>query len=99
MAEYVAGCRRRPPEDVLGLLGRRVRSLLEEGFTPGDLRVALVRLREKGLHPSVLPSLVNQVVNGAAPSTGGGGLWGSTAASHTPYVNAASEPTTFGGGL
>jgi hypothetical protein len=104
VAEYVLGCQRRPPEDFLGLLGRKIKVLLDERFDPRDIRVALERLRAKSLHPSVLPSLVNEVVNAAPPgasvpsSASGAGPWASTSG-YTPYLNPTAEPTTFGGHL
>ncbi|MGW2858312.1 hypothetical protein [Streptomyces sp. NPDC001205] len=105
VAEYVRGCNRRPPEDFLGHLGRRVNALLDERFEADDIRAALGKLRAKGLNPSVLPSLVNEVVN-AAPqsaaalsSASGAGPWASTGSSYTPYLNPTAEPTTFGGRL
>ncbi|MDX3523331.1 hypothetical protein [Streptomyces scabiei] len=103
MAEYVRDCPRRPPEDFLGLMGRKIRVLLDERFDPQDIRAALERLRAKGLHPSVLPSLVNEVVNApqcaSAPSSASGtGPWAS-ASGYTPYLNPTVEPTTFGGRL
>ncbi|WP_372404595.1 hypothetical protein [Streptomyces luteireticuli] len=105
VAEYVAGCHRRPPEDVLGLLGRKVKTLLEEHFDAKDVRTALDRLRARGLHPSVLPSLVNEVVNAQPQQDGsptssasGEGPWASSRSSYTPYLN-PTEPTTFGGRL
>ncbi|MCC3773789.1 hypothetical protein [Streptomyces sp. UNOB3_S3] len=105
VAEYVAGCHHRPPEDVLGLLGRKVKTLLEERFDAQDIRTALDRLRARGLHPSVLPSLVNEVVNAQpqqdgspASSASGAGPWASNRSSYTPYLN-PTEPTTFGGRL
>ncbi|MEU4347094.1 hypothetical protein [Streptomyces sp. NPDC023838] len=105
VGEYVRGCNRRPPEDFLAHLGRRINALLEERFEAGDIRAALDKLRAKSLHPSVLPSLVNEVVN-AAPqsaaalvSASGTGPWASTGTSYTPYLNLTAEPTTFGGSL
>ncbi|MFI1358147.1 hypothetical protein ACH4TV_31875 [Streptomyces sp. NPDC020898] len=105
VAEYIRNCPRRPPEDVLGLLGRKIKVLLDERFDPEDIRAALERLRAKGLHPSVLPSLVNEVVNAApqaasaSSSASGAGPWASTTSSgYTPYLN-PTEPTTFGGRL
>ncbi|MFG3282052.1 hypothetical protein [Streptomyces sp. NPDC048111] len=105
VAEYVRGCNRRPPEDFLGHLGRKVNTLLDERFEADDIRAALDRLRAKGLNPSVLPSLVNEVVN-AAPqsaaalsSASGAGPWASTGSPYTPYLNPTTEPTTFGGRL
>lgn len=106
VAEYAKGCNRRPPSDTLGLLGRKIKILLEEDFTPRDIRAAMDLLRDKGLHPSILPSLVNQVVN-ASPqhassppsSASGAGPWASTGSTYTPYQNPAPAPTTFGGSL
>ncbi|EST31733.1 hypothetical protein M877_06240 [Streptomyces niveus NCIMB 11891] len=105
VAEYVAGCARRPPEDFLAHLGRKIRVLLDERFEPETVRTALERLRAKGLHPSVLPSLVNEVLNASPPhgtqapssASGAGPL---ASAAYTPYLNPATpEPTTFGGSL
>ncbi|WP_217570647.1 hypothetical protein [Streptomyces sp. GbtcB7] len=103
MAEYIRGCRHRPPQDFLGLLGRKVKVLLDERFDPKDILEAMERLRAKSLHPSVLPSLVNEVVNApqaaSVPSSASGaGPWASTSC-YTPYLNPATEPTTFGGSL
>ncbi|PZT68318.1 hypothetical protein DN402_08845 [Streptomyces sp. SW4] len=105
MAEYVRGCNRRPPEDFLGHLGRKINALLDERFEADDIRAALDKLRAKGLNPSVLPSLVNEVVNAtpqsaaALSSASGAGPWASTGSSYTPYLNPTAEPTTFGGCL
>ncbi|WP_367435168.1 hypothetical protein [Streptomyces celluloflavus] len=105
VTEYVRGCKRRPPEDFLGHLGRRAKTLLDEGFAPDDIRMAMERLRAKSLHPSVLPSLVNEVVN-ASPavsspsSASGAGPWASSGSAYTPYFNPATPaPSTFGGRL
>ncbi|MFK4222181.1 hypothetical protein [Streptomyces sp. NPDC019890] len=98
VAEYAKGCNRRPPSDTLGLLGRKIKTLLDEDFEPDDIRTAMDRLRTKGLHPSVLPSMVNEVVNASPPSNASGaGPWASGSA-YTPYLN-PTAPTTFGGRL
>lgn len=68
LAEYIAACNHRPPEDVLNRLGKQVRKLLDEGITPTHLRAALERHRTKGLSPSVLPNLVHEVMNAASPT-------------------------------
>lgn len=105
VAEYVRGCSRRPPEDFLGHLGRKINALLDERFEADQIRAALDKLRAKGLNPSVLPSLVNEVVNAtpqsaaALSSASGAGPWASTGSSYTPYLNPTAEPTTFGGRL
>lgn len=105
MAEYLRGCPGgRPPKKVLGHLGKEIRSLLDEGYGPDVLRPALERLRAKGLNPSVLPSLVNELLNaGPAPSSSsspssasGAGLWASAAPAYTPYLNPTEPTGTFG---
>lgn len=106
VAEYAAGYKRRPPSDTLGLLGRKIKVLLDEDFTPRDIRAAMELLRDKHLHPSVLPSLVNQVVNASpqrvgspSSSASGAGPWASAGSTYVPYRNPAPAPTTFGGSL
>ncbi|MFB6484252.1 hypothetical protein ACFCXF_03495 [Streptomyces virginiae] len=105
MAEYLRGCPGgRPPKKVLGHLGKEIRSLLDEGYGPDVLRPALERLRAKGLNPSVLPSLVNELLNaGPAPSSSsspssasGAGLWASASPTYTPYLNPTEPTGTFG---
>ncbi|MFC0844679.1 hypothetical protein ACFH04_13320 [Streptomyces noboritoensis] len=110
MSEYIRACPGgRAPKSFLGHLGKQIRLLLEEGYGPDTLRPALERLRVKGLHPSVLPSLVNEVLNAEpvpAPSSGwsvssasGAGLWGhapSPASTYTPYLNTTEPTGVFG---
>ncbi|WP_240805158.1 hypothetical protein [Streptomyces sp. A1547] len=105
MAEYLRGCPGgRPPKKVLGHLGKEIRSLLDEGYGPDVLRPALERLRAKGLNPSVLPSLVNELLNaGPAPSSSsnpssasGAGLWASASPAYTPYLNPTEPAGIFG---
>jgi hypothetical protein len=69
LGEYVAACTHRPPDAFLNQLGGQVRKLLDEGISPTHLRAALERHRVKGLSPSVLPSLVHEVMNAASPAT------------------------------
>ncbi|KIF75233.1 phage or prophage related protein [Streptomyces sp. 150FB] len=92
LAEYVAACAHRPPEKVLGHLGREVHQLLREGIAVGHLRAGLDRLRTKGLSPSVLPSLVNEAMN--ATPTGAGAR-----PPHRPWTNPADVEAAYGGDL
>ncbi|MCX4529280.1 hypothetical protein OG982_26900 [Streptomyces sp. NBC_01551] len=105
MAEYLRGCPGgRPPKKVLGHLGKEIRTLLDEGYGPDVLRPALERLRAKGLNPSVLPSLVNELLNsGPAPSSSsspssasGAGPWASASPAYTPYLNPTEPAGIFG---
>ncbi|KPI02922.1 hypothetical protein OK074_5072 [Actinobacteria bacterium OK074] len=84
VGEYVASCARRPPERFLGHLGREINGLLDEGIDPGCLRTALERLRTKGLHPSTLASLVNEVMNAAPAGAGAKGVY-------QPWTNPADS--------
>ncbi|MFG3348714.1 hypothetical protein ACGF1Z_27110 [Streptomyces sp. NPDC048018] len=102
VAEYVRESAHRPPKDVVGLVGRQVKALVEEGYDPEVIRSALERLRVKGLHGSVLPSLVNEALNASAPpaavGASGAGPWATSG--YVPYLDpTAAEPSGFGGGL
>ncbi|MFJ8440888.1 hypothetical protein [Kitasatospora griseola] len=68
VGEYVAACERRPPNGVLGHLGKTVKALLAEGIDAEHVRAGLRRFAEIQGHPSRLPSLVNDAMN--VPGTG-----------------------------
>jgi hypothetical protein len=55
---------KRPPSGVIGQVGKHVRAMLAEGIEPDDVRRGLAAWAEKGLHPSTLPSVVNEAMNG-----------------------------------
>ncbi|GAA3925437.1 hypothetical protein GCM10022244_38630 [Streptomyces gulbargensis] len=88
IGEYAAACPHRPPQDVLGHLGREVKKLLAEGISPDHIRAGLDRHRAKGLHPSTLPSLVHEAMN-ATPA----------AAAHQPWTNPSDTAAAYGGDL
>lgn len=67
---YVAACASRPPKRVLDHLGREVKQLLGEGVSAEHVRVGLERFAAKPMHPSVLPSLVNEAMNPAGDTHG-----------------------------
>ncbi|WP_328940040.1 hypothetical protein OG288_12230 [Streptomyces tauricus] len=89
IGEYVAGCAERPPGSFLGHLGREVRNLLAEGIKADHIRAALVQQRAKGVHPSVLPSLVNDVMNTPTRRTAPSRAW----------TNPADTAAAYGGQL
>jgi hypothetical protein len=66
ITEYVDHCRKRPPGQVLGQLGKQIAGMLAEGIDPDDVRHGLAVWAAKDLHPSVLPSVVNEVMNGGS---------------------------------
>ncbi|WP_329457146.1 hypothetical protein [Streptomyces sp. NBC_01497] len=89
VTEYADACAHRPPTDVLGHLGRMVRKLLDEGIAPAHIRAGLDLHRAKGLHPSTLPSFVNEAMN-AAPKA---------PAVHRAWTNPADIEAAYGGEL
>ncbi|MFJ1845546.1 hypothetical protein [Streptomyces sp. NPDC088146] len=91
IAEYAAACANRPPGSFLGHLGKETAKLLAEGIDAAYVRAGLDRLRAKGLHPSVLPSLVNEAMN---PPTANG-----TSAGHRPWTNPVDAQAAYGGEL
>ncbi|MGW6389706.1 hypothetical protein ACWFR1_04195 [Streptomyces sp. NPDC055103] len=89
IGEYAAGCAHRPPQGVLGHLGREVKKLLDEGISPNHIRAGLDLQRAKGLHPSTLPSLVHEAMN-ATPAA---------AAPHQAWTNPTNTAAAYGGEL
>ncbi|MBD0746045.1 hypothetical protein [Streptomyces sp. CBMA152] len=91
VGEYVASCEHRPPSDVLGRLGREVGKLLGEGIAPDHIRAGMDRMRAKGLHVSLLPSLVNEAMNTPRVTAG--------TATRRPWTNPADVEAAYGGDL
>lgn len=67
LGEWLDHCRKRPPGTVIGQVGKQIKVMLAEGIDPGDVRNGLAEWWRKGLHPSALPSVVNELMN-AAPA-------------------------------
>ncbi|MFJ5074962.1 hypothetical protein ACIP8Z_10215 [Streptomyces sp. NPDC088553] len=63
VGEYVAACDERPPNDVIGHLGRIAKKLLGEGIAPEHIRAGLQNFAANPKHPSVLTSMVNEAMN------------------------------------
>ncbi|MFJ2769161.1 hypothetical protein [Streptomyces sp. NPDC087300] len=91
IAEYAAACPNRPPSSFLGHLGKQTAHLLADGIDAAYVRAGLERLRAKGLHPSVLPSLVNEAMNPPTPS--------GTSTGHSPWTNPVDAQAAYGGEL
>lgn len=89
IGEYAAGCPHRPPQDVLGHLGREVKKLLAEGISPDHIRAGLNRHRAKCLHPRTLPSLVHEAMNATPVGTTSDQAW----------TNPTNTPAAYGGEL
>lgn len=63
IAEWIDHCRKRPPGRVIGQVAKQLKALLAEGFDYDDVRAGLALWHSKGLHPSTLPSVVNEHIN------------------------------------
>lgn len=63
VAGYLDRCTKRPPSQVLGKLAKAIKALVDEGYEDPPIQAALQRLQAKGLDPSVLPSVLNEVLN------------------------------------
>ncbi|ARF62861.1 hypothetical protein B1H20_16800 [Streptomyces violaceoruber] len=73
VGEWLDRCSDRPPSRVVGQLSREIRVLLEEDrIHPDTIRRGIATWMTKGLHPSTLPSVVNEVMNaGSTPQRPG----------------------------
>ncbi|MCW2768361.1 MAG: hypothetical protein JWO11_4320, partial [Nocardioides sp.] len=63
IADWLDHVPKRPPGQVIGQVGKHVKSMLGEGIDPADVRRGIAAWASKGLHPSALPSVVNEVMN------------------------------------
>lgn len=64
---------KRPPGTVISQVGKHIKAMLDgDGIDPADVRRGIAEWATKGLHPSALPSVVNEVMNGRprAPARG-----------------------------
>lgn len=63
IASWIDSCRSRPPKSVIGQTSKLIKELLEEGIAPAVVTAGVELWATKGLHPAVLPSVVNQLMN------------------------------------
>ena len=93
VSEYVAACDRRPPNDVIGHLGRIVKKLLTEGIPPEHVRAGLRNFAANPKHPSVLTSMVNEAMNAPAGLARPGNR--PTVPAHRAWTNPADAATAY----
>ena len=65
IGEWIDHAPKRPPQQVIGQTSKAIAAMLAEGIDPDDVRRGLAAWMTKGLHPSTLPSVVNEVMNSA----------------------------------
>lgn len=71
VGEWIEHCRSRPPGAVIGQVGKQVKAMLTEHIDAAHIRRGLVAWHAKSLHPSALPSVVNEVMNAPTGRAGG----------------------------
>lgn len=70
VATWIDHCRARPPSNVIGQIAKHCAALLAEGIDPDAIEAGLAAWHSKGLHPSTLPSVVNEVLNPPTATNG-----------------------------
>ena len=70
VATWIDHCRARPPSNVIGQIAKHCAALLAEGIDPDAIEAGLAAWHAKGLHPSTLPSVVNEVLNPPTATNG-----------------------------
>lgn len=68
IANWLESCRKRPPGNVIGQVGKHVKTMLGEGLDPADVRAGLDHWQRKGMNPSALPGVVNEIMNSGPAS-------------------------------
>lgn len=66
VGEWIERCTKRPPKNVIGQISKHVKAMLGEGIDPDDVRRGLADWMTRDTHPSVLPSVVDRVMNRTA---------------------------------
>lgn len=63
IAYWIDHVPKRPPGQVIGRVGKSIKAMLGEGIDPADIAAGLEAWATRGKDPSVLPSIVNEVMN------------------------------------
>lgn len=63
IGEWISSVPNRPPSSVIGQVSKQIASLARDGIDQKHIRAGLIQWSAKGLHPSTLPSVVNEVMN------------------------------------
>lgn len=64
VAEWLDRCKKRPPGQVIGQIGKHVKAMLAEGIDPDDIRRGVAQWMTRNIAASHLPGVVNDVMNG-----------------------------------
>jgi hypothetical protein len=63
VGEWIERCHKRPPKNVVGQMAKHIKSMLEEGISPEDIRAGIDNWMGRDVHPSTLPSFVDRAMN------------------------------------
>lgn len=63
VADWIDHVPKRPPNSVIGQVSKHIKAMLAEGIDAVDVRRGVAAWANKGLNPSTLPSVVNEVMN------------------------------------
>lgn len=85
VGEWIDRCKKRPPGNVIGQISKQIKTMLDEGVAPDDIRRGLADWMFKDVHPSVLPSLVNSAMNASGGRSGSSNGSGSHLPERTVY--------------
>ncbi|MER5435996.1 hypothetical protein [Streptomyces sp. NPDC002588] len=94
VGEYIAACDERPPNDVIGHLGRIAKKLLGEGIAPYHIRAGLRNFAANPKHPSVLTSMVNEAMNSRSAGLARPGARPNVPA-HQAWTNPVNAATAY----
>ena len=76
VADWIDHVPKRPPGAIIGRIGKHIKTMIDEGIDPADIRRGVAAWAVKGKDPSTLPSIVNEVMNAGwhngAPAGSGG---------------------------
>lgn len=98
VAEWIDHCRSRPPGRVIGQVGKELRAMIDEGIPYATVRTGLQQWQLKGLHPSALASVVNEVANGSPGSVSTGRRRGGRQNADDKIRTLLGDVPTFPGG-
>ena len=70
IAYWIDNVPKRPPGTVIGRVGKSIKTMLSEGIEPADIAAGLEVWATRGKDPSVLASIVNEVMNSSSVRTG-----------------------------
>lgn len=64
VGEWLERCAKRPPGRIIGQVSKLIKEMVDEGVDPDDIKRGMAEwMRKKLMAPSLIPSVVNEVMN------------------------------------